>query len=371
MENELKQFQAVIELFRKLSVGTVDDAPPTFMEICKHPYSRFEEICSRILQFFFNPNADHHMGDLWLSALFSVLKHDYTPLNNEEVTVATEEYADGKRIDLTICASSYVIGIENKITADVYNPLHIYRKHLEKSYPTKERIMLVLSLKTIIDKSELDKNRFASVTYRELFDAVRQRMGHYITPCNTAYLPYMLDFMKTLDNMDNNHSKAEHDFFYDHQEVIDKLIERFNNFKNNRLTCQKEQIARIKQRICDATGADWWIYQGWDLGISFNDKLNRIGIESYFEETKENPCAAFRICITTWTMKDWVPYKEEVLAAFPNHAELQENKDNRADLLLPTLSGDNQDGIIEALKDAYHKMVAITSQEKYQKKVVE
>lgn len=70
-------------------------------------------------------------------------------------------------------------------------------------------------------------------------------------------------------------------------------------------------------------------------------------------------------------MKDWFPYKEEVLAAFTNYTDLQEYKDNRADLLLPTLSGDYQDGIIEALKDVYHKMEAITSQEKYQKKVAE
>ena len=46
------------------------DIRPTFMDICRYPYNRFEEVCSRILQFYLNPFAEHGLHDLWLLALW-------------------------------------------------------------------------------------------------------------------------------------------------------------------------------------------------------------------------------------------------------------------------------------------------------------
>ncbi|KGN92485.1 hypothetical protein HR15_02355 [Porphyromonas gulae] len=62
-----KTFEEILELFAQLPK---EDREPTFIEICRYPYNRQEEICSRILRFFLDPNAEHKLYDLWLSALW-------------------------------------------------------------------------------------------------------------------------------------------------------------------------------------------------------------------------------------------------------------------------------------------------------------
>ena len=42
---------------------------PTWMEICSFPQQRFEEICSRILKFFLNPDNPHGLKDLFIRSL--------------------------------------------------------------------------------------------------------------------------------------------------------------------------------------------------------------------------------------------------------------------------------------------------------------
>ena len=45
----MKKFQAIVRDFSKIPKINTE---PTWLEICRYPYSRFEEICSRILAFY-------------------------------------------------------------------------------------------------------------------------------------------------------------------------------------------------------------------------------------------------------------------------------------------------------------------------------
>lgn len=361
MNSGLNDYLAVIEEFAKLPKR---DTSPTFMEICKYPYSRFEEVCSRILQFFFDPKAGHGFGNLWLSSLLDLIG-DPRFSDTDDVKVLQEENADGKRIDLTIVSDKFVIGIENKTTANVYNPLDVYKKHISSVYRGKFSKLMVLSVRPIMDDSirrKLEENEFKSFTYRTLFSAVREKSGNYLADCNREYLTYMLDFMKTIDNMDNSISRMENDFFFKHKDVLEELIARFNGYNARILTAQKEQISILRQRISDMTGGKWWAFEGWDLGINFNETGHRIGIESNFEADRDDPCAFFHICVTTWKMNDWFPYKERVLERFPEKIRLDEYKGNRSYLRLPILPGNDQDKVVEALKRTYEIMTEITSE---------
>lgn len=361
MKHTIDQFSTIIHEFTKLPPK---DTTPTFMEICKHPQQRFEEICSRILQFYFNPQGEHGFRNMWLISLLDMLKYSPTPYDSDKIKVITEEYANGKKIDLTIIADDFVIGIENKTTADVYNPLDEYEKHIQNTYKNKTQRLLVLSIKPITDSStqkKLKANHFKAFTYRELFNAVHQNLGNYITSCNQKYLTHMLDFMKTIDNMDNANSKIENDFFFQYKKEIEELIERYNHHQEGILSHQKGQISTLQQRISDITGGKWWAWQGWDLGISFNDNEHRIGIESSYEATQDDPCAFFHIYITTWSMKDWFPYKEMVLERFPDQIFLDEYNENRSYLHLPVISGNDPEKIVQALKNAFDIMTDITS----------
>ena len=46
---------------------------PTWMEICSYPHHRFEEICSRILQFYLNPDNPHGLKNLFVKSLMETL----------------------------------------------------------------------------------------------------------------------------------------------------------------------------------------------------------------------------------------------------------------------------------------------------------
>lgn len=356
MNEDISAYQELLNKFRNLPKR---DMEPTYLELCRYPYNRFEEICSRILQFYFNPKAEHGFKDLWLVSLFQAIGESM-PITFDGVNINTEEYAEGKRIDITIVSSDFVVAIENKITADVYNPLAIYRKYIENTHQGKKQTLLVLSLKPISGNA-VKKHDFLSCLYKDLFNAVYSNLGDYITHCNQKYLTYMLDFMKTIDNMDNLKLRQEDDFFFQNKKEIEELQNRFNDYKNRILNNQKAQIAILQQQISELTQKEWWIWQGWDLGMRFNKEIHCIGIEANYEETKDNPCGLFHTYITTWHLKDWPPYKEEVLKRFPEQIRLDENADGRVYVHLPIIEGNDHEKILNILKHAFEVMRDITS----------
>ncbi|MCG2647786.1 PD-(D/E)XK nuclease family protein [Alloprevotella tannerae] len=342
------------------------DIRPTFMDICRYPYNRFEEVCSRILQFYLNPFAEHGLHDLWLLALWRVSgQGDTLPFYNK-VECVTEEYAEGKRIDIVVKSEEFVIAIENKTTAGLYNQLDVYANHIRKNYSDrKQRILIVLSVFPLLDsksKKRMAQNAFRPILYKDLFSEVNKELGNYIMSCDQKYLTYMFDFMKTINNINNVNSERELNFFMQNKERVEDLISRYNKFREGIRPQQVTQIASIEEKVEERTKVDWWIWEGWDLGISFNDKTNRIGIESSYEPTEREYCGEFHIYITTWRKEHWPPYKEAVLKAFPDNIRLDENCGNRVYLHLPIIDGNNEEEIVNALVDAYNKMKKITDE---------
>lgn len=363
MEELTGKFQTILSDFSKIPQTVIE---PTWMEICRYPQSRFEEVCSRILAFYFNPYAEHRMNDLWVSALLNVVGksgwYDY----RHNIKVNIEEYADGKRIDLTIVSDDYVIAIENKIMADLYNPLDIYRNYVSKTYPKKKQLLVVLSLKPILDKHLLTENDFQRCCYQDLFNEVNSRIGNYIADANQKYLTYLIDFMKTINIMNNNNSQLEKAFFANNRRDIDELIKRYELYKAGILQAQIDNISSLKEKMNVLTGGNWWIWQGWNLGVTFNEESHRIGIEAHFEEVGGNPVASFHACITTWNKTDWSPYKESVLKEFADcnpvvEDSLTGNLRNRVYVWVYRNNDGNMESIANALKGIYDKLSMITT----------
>ena len=160
---ELKETFNLLEEYKKIPQKKEET---TFFEISKYPYRRFEEICSRILSFYFNPKKEHGFKDLFIKSLFELLNKEHIKYQDDQVIVITEENAEGKRIDLVVFTPDFIIGIENKITAHLYNPLDKYKKRLEE-YNKEETIKLVLSLNKITKVKEINlvhENDFAVIT---------------------------------------------------------------------------------------------------------------------------------------------------------------------------------------------------------------
>ena len=83
----VENFKTLLEDFSKVHIPKIEK---TFMGICQYPRSRFEEICSRILAFYFNPNEEHGFRDLWFRALNQCIKKD-------------GEYCKPKNISFIVC----------------------------------------------------------------------------------------------------------------------------------------------------------------------------------------------------------------------------------------------------------------------------
>lgn len=229
---EIKTYKDLLCQFEQLPK---QDIRPTFMDICKYPGSRFEEVCSRILQFYLNPFAGHGLHDLWLLALWRASGQGETLPFYNKVECVTEEYAGDKRIDIIVKSEEFIIAIENKTTADLYNPLDIYANHIRKNYSEKkQKILVVLSVFPLLDsksKSWMTQNGFRPILYKDLFAEVNKELGNYMMSCDQKYFTYMLDFMKTIDNMNNANNKREFEFFMQNKESIEGLINRYNEFQ--------------------------------------------------------------------------------------------------------------------------------------------
>ena len=368
---EVENFKKILEDFSKVHIPKKEK---TFMGICQYPGSRFEEICSRILAFYFNPNEEHGFRDLWFRALNQCIKKDGEYCKPKNISLILEEYtycaedSENKRIDIIIEADDTVYAIENKIGASLYNNLSAYSEHIEKkyvnNYPNKKKIVLTAHSLSQFDKQKAVECGFDEISYKSLFEQVNAIWGEYIADSNVQQLTFMIDFMKTLNNkMNFMENKERAAFFYKHQKDVDNLIYQYEEWKKEILSSQSENISELHNRIKEETGDNsWWIWSGWDLGISFNNGTDkRIGIESSFKENENGVCAEFRIFITTWkvgnasALQCWLPYKDAVMNKYEGRYldESKENKDNRVYLRVAEIDGNKTDDIIKELFECY------------------
>ncbi len=351
----IEEISNLLEEFKHIPKEDIDT---TFLEICSYPYQRFEEICSRILSFYLNPQKEHKLKNLFIDSLLKVLhKDNIISYKSDQIEVFTEYNADGKRIDVLIKSPNFVIGIENKITASLYNPLDIYRKKLNE-FNVEHKIGIVLSINKITDKEEINlikNNNFCAIIYSELFEEIKRNVGKYILTCNQKYLTQLYDFIQTIENMDSQKSQnPELDkFFFKHYTKIDDLIYWYDNHKNKNLNLQKSKIDEIKVKINEKTRANWEDWEGWDLVYKFNKNNNTIGIEANYKATEQGALGKFEIYITTWDIKSWEPYEEKIKEKYDKEIN---KSDGRVNLLAWTIyDGEkNQDEILDKLEECFN-----------------
>jgi len=367
MDNKQQTFEQLVKEFSKLPKIIPQT---TYLEICKYPSSRFEEICSRIWCFYFKPSNEHGFNDLFLQTLLELISDNREiKYINDQIEVVDEVYSEGKRLDILIKSPDLVIGIENKIYASVYNPLDVYSNQISQYH--KENIFkIILSVKKITDKNELEhieSNGFKVVYYSVFFEKLKQNIGKYILQANQKYLIFIYDFIQTIENMtgDTFNNDNLFQFFSQNSEEIDELLQMYGKHKERILEIQRNRISELMQNIKSLTDEKWWAWQGWDLGYdAFNKNTNkpRIGIEASYKQKNNNPLGTFRIYITTWNLKDFVPYEDILVKLFPNHF-LDKTNDCRVYLHMDIIENDNEEFILRKLKEYYNLLYKIVRDE--------
>lgn len=200
------------------------ERPQTFMEIGGYPH--YENVCSNFLAFFFDPEEAHGLGSLFLDALCEVTEgDDGEPILGGSISVEREvSTGEGNRIDLLITSDSHVFLIENKIFAGVVNPFKDYASHLESEEfrgLAKRKVLL-----TLTPASEGREWGFVNLTYPAFIDRVRSMLGHHVSDADTRYLVVTLDFLNTLENLQEG-SRMNREFIELLNERGDE-VERFS-----------------------------------------------------------------------------------------------------------------------------------------------
>ena len=280
----MNEFQELLERFN--SLPKVESTPPTFMEIAGYPH--YENVCSNILAFFFDTVEKHDYGTLFIESLLKSLKEDI----EEDLTslnVYREFVTDiGNRLDIVIETENFVVGIENKIWAPLYNNLEDYSNCLAKKYPEKEIIKVVLSLDEIEDKYL--SNDFRSVTHAQFLNFVQSGLGSHIVEGPNKYLFQLTDFIQTMQNHTNftNMNEKSLNFFIEEKENVENFLNEYREIQRRIHNKVKTVQNIINQKLIDESiilqKNRQWIWQKFDLvhDFDFGDGLI-ISVDSYFE----------------------------------------------------------------------------------------
>ena len=192
-----RQFMALLDEFRKLPPAVPHS--PTFMEVAGYP--DYENACSNILAFFFDPNNPHGLENLLLDALAVAGPIDgITDGSYASMIVERETTTDaGNRIDILIESDTLLIVIENKIFHAAVNPFGDYTAYIDQRNLSGKRICKFL---LTLDQNDAGiVHGFKNLTYVRFIDAIRQRIGHHTVHADTRYLVLLIELLNTLENL--------------------------------------------------------------------------------------------------------------------------------------------------------------------------
>lgn len=325
MSQEITEFEKLLNDFKKVYDPNKPKYEPSYLEICDYPGSRKEEICSRLLAFFFDSHNPHGLGTLFYDSLLEVYKEQYEEetdldlnklLYQNNVTAQTEIYTSNdddnrlKRIDLLLESDCSIVCIENKIWAELKNDLDVYFRYTEiVKGDYRESVYVILSMREDMEKMLVDskcenKGKYKVIYYRDFLKQLKKNLGDYVTLCNAKYFSVLTDFIQFLDREGgfmNNLTEAEKVFFRTNNEILEKLMNRRNEYIKE-LSQRRDKIVNcLNEKDRTALSEGWWRWPekgpGTGLGAKFaqGDEMREIGVEAGFSNNGE-----FNINFTIW-----------------------------------------------------------------------
>ena len=379
MSQNVAEFEKLLNDFKKVYDPNKPKYEPSYLEICDYPGSRKEEICSRLLAFFFTTDKPHNMGNLFIDTLIDVYagKRDSAGLQGHlrNVSAQTEIVTDNNnRIDLLLESEDLVISIENKIWAYLDNDLDDYYEYTNNKFlipANKKGLFIILSVRE--DMENILNNRiqaenlhhgkdYVVIYYREFLTKLKQNLGDYITICNPRYSSILTDWILFLDREGgymNAVSPEEQNFFREKDKELQELICKRNIFLNEKKTKDAGIIAQFCSELNVQCKDRWWVFDQTDLGTTFKkgDDNYEIGIESGFDINDK-----YNIQITIWnpnkTKRKQIVnhYREKLRTTFQKEGDYN-NDQSKWEMKIKSLESNSpREAIIKTLNDVYEEM---------------
>jgi len=246
-ENELLEFKRILDEFK--AVKFVDKtSTKTFMQVTGYPH--FENVCSNILAFFFDPKEEHNLNNLFIRSLLETAGEEM--ISNVDTVVIEREFctSNNNRLDITIKSNSILVGIENKLYSKVYNDLHDYKNEC-KRLANREGLRCYMIILSLIDEKAISAtNGYFNVTYDMFIEKIRKNIGDYINDANNTWVIYLKDFMKTISSLygrDNNMNTQLLEFIRKNSEEVDKFYMEINELKKQ----MKSKTKQLKNLFDD------------------------------------------------------------------------------------------------------------------------
>ena len=236
---------ALLDAFRQ-QVPERPERLPTFMEVAGYPH--YENVCSNILAFFFDPGKPHGLGTLFLDAVARVgCIEDQAGAAGGNVQVDREvRTRAGNFIDIFIQSDSSAILIENKIFAGYdANPFADYAEHLDSLPEQLDKHKLLLTLTPVGESTE--RYGFLNITHGQLVEKIRGLLGDYVGSADTRYLTFVLDFLNTLDYLQGGmvmNPEFIH-FLASRSGDVGDFLKEINAFKDE----LREKVTRLQNLI--------------------------------------------------------------------------------------------------------------------------
>lgn len=299
-------FEKLMEEFQKLPKKKIKEE--SFVSICGFPHR--EKVTSNILSFFFDTSREHNLYDLFVISLIESI--GLSPENYpSDFTSETEVYTEkGNYIDLLLRNDQINIVIENKIYAGLYNDLDDYYKTASENGKNKP-LGIVLSY---YPQEEVNTN-YKFVTYEVFFNCIKKNLGFYVQNANKRYLPFLIDFIDNIENLDWSESmdtefvefiRKNKDVAIDFSTKIEELRKELRFQVNSVKQLCEEKIKNKKviiktwrsPNLLDAVAVDY--YPNENLKITLNSVLD----------------------LNNWSFALWINSKDIKLETYVNKAGL-------------------------------------------------
>ena len=152
------------------------DRETTIFELGCRGY--YENPTTDILAFFLNPDAEHGLGDMFISTYLVCMNVDPSRIDMSCVGIKDQvETANGNFIDLQIRGQDWCLIIENKIYHWAANPFKDYEAHAEKSCKGKRFFSILAPTRTKPPNGSATPGLWKPVSYKEYFQKLRERMA--------------------------------------------------------------------------------------------------------------------------------------------------------------------------------------------------
>lgn len=201
----------------------------TYFDICGYPH--YENVVSNVLAFFFDPAKPHGLRNICIEALLNISNPEIERID-ELWEIEREVRTDkGTFIDILLKNEEYVILIENKVYADLYNDLEGYLSYVNKQFQEQQIVPIVLCLHT---PAFNHVSGFHVITYEQYFAKLRFYLANKIETADFRYMQILTDLMVNMKKLKEGTKMDDKfiEFVSKHDEELIELVKKIKSYRD-------------------------------------------------------------------------------------------------------------------------------------------